>query len=316
MSDLRLKGKITMKEMNFFESKILPDMECPRGSDRPLYNGLMKCVLAIAVLLSLPAFGACKLPPKSKLVIGCTYKCGLSYKFRINLSAWANGYDVDIVDLRKLGSLDEALKKVDGVLIPGGADIDPDYYVNKVTPEMKKYIEKNRHLVNFTEEGRVRDAYEYAFIRNYIDDEKNSELPLLGICRGMQMMTVGQGIPLYLDIKTELGIKNRRYLYDRVHVEKNTNLDEVYRNDSFLGYEMHHQGLRVPYYREHADLYPDVRVSALSNNGKIAEGIEYLNRPAIGVQYHPEKSLTTASAPIFRWLLNRSCEYKNARVSQ
>jgi len=316
MSDLSLNTRITMKEMNFFDSQNLPDMECPRGSDRRLYNGFMKYLLPILFLISLPAFGTCKLPPKSKLVIGCTYKCGLSYKFRINLSAWAQGYDVDIVDLRNLGSLKEALAKVDGVLIPGGADISPDYYVDKVTPEMRSYIETNRHLVNFSEEGRIRDPYEYAFIRNYIDDEANSDLPLLGICRGMQMMTVGQGIPLYLDIKTELGIKNRRYLYDRVHIEKNSGLDDIYRNDSFRAFKLHHQGLRVPYYREHEEKYPDVRVTAFSNDGKIAEGIEYLGRPAIGVQYHPEKSLTTASAPIFRWLLTRSCEYKNSRDPQ
>lgn len=276
----------------------------------------MKLILSMLVFLSFPAFGACRLPPKTKLVIGCTYKCGIDYKLRLNLSAWALGYKLEIVDLRELGPLKDALQKVDGVLIPGGADIDPDYYADKVTPELRQYIESNRHLVNFSEEGKIRDPYEYAFIRSYIDDSKNSELPLLGICRGMQMMTVGQGIPLYLDIKTELGIKNRRYLFDRIRVEKKTALDEIYLNDSFRAYKLHHQGLRVPYYREHAEKYPDVRVSAFSNNGRIAEGIEFLNRTAIGVQYHPEKSLTSASAPILRWLLARSCEYKNSRISQ
>jgi putative glutamine amidotransferase len=315
MSELRAKGKLTMKEMNFFESKILPDPECLRGKGPALYNSKMKCVLLLITLLSFPAL-ACKLPPHSKLVIGCTYKCGLAYKFRINLTGWMMGYNVDVVDLRKLGPLERALTKVDGVLIPGGADIDPDYYVDQVTPEMREYIEANRHLVKFSEEGRVRDLYEYTFIRKYLDDERHAEIPLLGICRGMQMMTVAQGIPLYLDIKTELDIKNRRYLFDRVHVEKNSRLDEIYRNDSFYGYEMHHQGLRVPYFTEHEDLYPDVRISAFSNNGKIAEGIEYQSRPAIGIQYHPEKSLTNTAVPIFRWLLTRSCEYKNSRVSQ
>ncbi len=307
-----------MKEMNSFERQNLPDSECLRVNGRALYNLKMKYLLLILTLLLSLSFSAiaCKLPPKSKLVIGCTYKCGLDYKFRLNLTAWALGYKIDIVDLRTLGPLERALSQVDGVLMPGGADIDPDYYADKVTPEMRKYLEANRHLVKFTEEGRVRDPYEYSFIRNYLDNEKNADIPLLGICRGMQMMTVAQGIPLYLDIKTEIGIKNRRYLYDRVHVEKNSTLDEIYRNDSFLGYELHHQGLRVPYYSEHAEKYPDVRVTAYSNDGKIAEGIEYLNRPAIGVQYHPEKSLTSASAPIFRWLLTRSCEYKNSRVTQ
>lgn len=315
MSDLRLKGKITMEEMNFFESKILPDPECLRGNARALYNSKMKCALLLLVLFSFPAL-ACKLPPKSKLVIGCTYKCGFDYKLRLKFAARALGYKIDVVDMRELGPLDKALTQVDAVLIPGGADINPDYYADKVTPELRAYLDKNRHLVNFTEEGKVRDPYEYAFIRTYLDDEKHADVPLLGICRGMQMMTVGQGIPLYLDIKTELGIKNRRYLFDRVHVEKNSFLDGIYLNHSFRAMKLHHQGLRVPYFVEHADKFPDVRVSAYSNDGRIAEGIEYLSRPAIGVQYHPEKSLTSTSAPIFRWLLKRSCEYKNARVTQ
>lgn len=232
------------------------------------------------------------------------------------MSARALGYDVDVIDLRTLGPLSSSLTKVDGVLIPGGADINPDYYVDKVTPELQQYIRQNRGLVKFSEEGKIRDPYEYAFIREYLDRAENAKLPLLGICRGMQMMTVGQGIPLYLDIKTELGIKNRRYLFDRVHVEKNSLLDDIYLNDSFYGFEMHHQGLRVPYFEEHASVYPDVKVIAYSNNGKIAEGIEYLNRPALGIQYHPEKSLTGTAAPVFRWFLTQSCEYKNLKVTK
>ncbi len=274
----------------------------------------MRKFLILLLALTSPVF-ACKLPPKTKLVIGCTYKCGLPYKFRLNLSAWALGYEIDVVDLRDLGPLEEALTKVDAVVIPGGADINPDYYSDKVTPEMREYLEANRGLASINAESNLRDPYEYAFIRHYIDSKKNAELPLLGICRGMQMMTVGQGMPLYLDIKTELGIKNRRYLFDRIHLEKNSTLDEIYKNDSFLGFEMHHQGFRVPYYLENASDFPDFKVTAYSNQGRIAEGIEYLNRPAIGVQYHPEKSLTSTAAPIFRWLLTRSCEYKTAKAN-
>jgi putative glutamine amidotransferase len=212
--------------------------------------------------------------------------------------------------------MNEALAKVDAVVIPGGADINPDYYSEKVTPELRAYLEAHRGLAKLNEEGAIRDPYEFEFIGKYLSEETHAHLPLLGICRGMQVMTVGQGIPLYLDIKTELGIKNRHYLFDRIHLEKNSTLDDIYVNDSFRGLEMHHQGLRVPYYLEHASEYPAVKVTAYSNGGKIAEGIEYQNRPAIGIQYHPEKSLTSTAAPIFHWLLTRSCEYKNSRVTQ
>ena len=276
----------------------------------------MRILIILLVTLSTQARANCTLPAKSKLIIGCAYKCGLPYRLRLNLSAMALGYKLDIVDMRNLGTIEEALAKIDAVVIPGGADINPDYYSDQVTPELRSYIEENRGLANITAESNLRDPYEFALMKKYLGEEKNADLPLLGICRGMQMMTVAQGIPLYLDIRTELGIKNRRYLFDRVHVEKNSQLDEIYLNDSFLGFEMHHQGLRVPYFSEHEASYPDVKVTAYSNGGQIAEGIEYQSRPAIGVQYHPEKSFTGTAAPIFRWLLNRSCEYKTAKVSE
>ena len=275
----------------------------------------MRIIFILIFLLSFPAW-ACKLPPKTKLVIGCTHKCALPYKLRLKLSAAFLGYPVEVVNLRELGTLSEALAKVDAVLIPGGADIDPSYYSDKVTPEMREYLELNRGLADVNEESKYRDPYEYAFVREYLSNDSYSKLPLLGICRGMQMMTVGQGVPLYLDIRTELGIQNRRYLFDRVHLEKNTALDEIYLNDSLKGFKMHHQGLRVPYFKEHEASYPDLKVTAFSHDGKIAEGIDYQSRPAIGVQYHPEKSLTNTAAPIFRWLLTRSCENKNAKASE
>ncbi|MFL5785906.1 MAG: gamma-glutamyl-gamma-aminobutyrate hydrolase family protein [Bacteriovoracaceae bacterium] len=275
----------------------------------------MRIIFILIFAVSFPAW-ACKLPPKTRLVVACTYKCPLAYSVRLKLSARALGYDIDVVELGKLGPLKEAIKKVDAVLIPGGADINPDYYSDKVTPELHSYLQKNRSLAHLNEESAVRDPYELEFIKNYLEDQTNSSLPLLGICRGMQIMSVAQGIPLYLDIKTELGFSNRRYVFDLVHLEKNTRLDSIYVNDSFRGFKMHHQGLRVPYYKEHASDYPDVKVTAFSHEGQIAEGIEYQSRPAIGIQYHPEKSFTGTAAPIFRWLLTRSCEHKNAKVSE
>jgi hypothetical protein len=61
----------------------------------------MRKFLTLLLALSTPAI-ACKLPPKTKLVIGCTYKCGPDYKLRLNFSAWALGYKIDVVDLRDL----------------------------------------------------------------------------------------------------------------------------------------------------------------------------------------------------------------------
>jgi gamma-glutamyl-gamma-aminobutyrate hydrolase PuuD len=259
---------------------------------------------------------ACEIPQGESLVIGCTYHCDFFYRFRLTMTSWALGYPLKIVNLDKSPDLKAALKSVDGVLVPGGADIDPKYYLDSVKPDLREYTLKNLKLVEWSEEGRQRDPFEYDIVKLYSTDEDFKNLPMLGICRGLQMMSVAQGIPLYLDIKTEVGIRNRRNLFDHIRLESSqTNLiDSIYRPDSFHGFKLHHQGIRVPYYEKNFSDYPLTKVTAYSNNRKIAEAIEYTHRPALGVQYHPERSFSGTSVPVFRWFLTKACENKNSSM--
>lgn len=274
---------------------------------------IKKVLLSLAFGLSSTAH-PCDLPKNEVLKIGCSSDCDFLYRFRIQMTSWALGYKTQVYDLAGTKNLKQALETVDGILIPGGADVDPAYYLGSVTEELRDYTKKNLHLVNFSKEGKRRDPFEYELIKLYSEDATFKAKPLLGICRGLQMMSVAQGLPLFLDIKTELGIRNRRHVIDRIYVnEPNTLINDIYRNDSIRGYKLHHQGIRVPYYDAHKDEYPNVRVTAYSNNRKIAEAIEYTHRPALGVQYHPEKSLTGTSAPVFRWFLTKACEAKKDR---
>lgn len=270
-------------------------------------------LVTFSALLGAQVHGStCELKMKKKLVIGCTYKCDFMYRLRLTLSAFSMGYPITIVDLRQMGNMEEALSHVDGILMPGGADIDPALYMDKVSSEMKTYIAQNKSLARINEETRERDPYEIELLKKYSTNERFKNLPFLGICRGMQMMTVAQGIPLYLDLKTEVGIDNRKYVFDQVKVEENSLMDKIYPKKTIKAMKLHHQGLRVPYYRKNMEKYPLVKVSAFSNDHKIAESIEYTHRPALGVQYHPEMSFTGTSAPVFKWFLSKSCEYKNA----
>lgn len=268
----------------------------------------------LVLIVPLTSSATCELPKGEEITIGCSYDCDFFYRFRVTMTAWGMGYKARFVDLQKKKNMKEGMMSVDGILLPGGADIDPKYYMDAVSAELQDYTKKNLHLVEFTEEGKKRDPFEYSLVQKYSKDESFKDLPLLGICRGLQMMSVAQGIPLYLDIKTELGIKNRRNLFDRVKITEDPSLiDSIYKPDSFKAFKLHHQGIRVPYYEEHIHKYPLTKVTAYSNDRKIAEAIEYTHRPALGVQYHPERSFSGASIPVFRWFLSKACEYKNSR---
>lgn len=276
----------------------------------------MKTLLLVTLALSSTIASAnCKLPKGEKITVGCTYKCDFFTRSRLKAAGARLGYKVKVVNLAsKTKDANKALIDVDSVLIPGGADIHPKFYLKNVTPELREYTEANIHLAKLTDEGKERDLFEYSILRKMINSPAEyRKLPVLGICRGMQMMSVAQGIPLYLDIKTELGIPNRKYLFDKINITDNNSLmSSIYGDKKFSGYEEHHQGIRVNYYDAHRNEYPNVNVSAYSNEGLVAESIEYLNLTGLGVQYHPEKSLPGATFPVFKWLLTKACEFKAA----
>lgn len=223
------------------------------------------------------------------------------------------GYKIDFIEMNKAPEMLTVMKEVDAILIPGGADIDPKYYLESVSDDLREYTQNNLMLVNFSKEGRERDPFEYSLVKKYSSMEEFKHLPLLGICRGMQMMSVAEGIPLYLDIKTELGIPNRYNKFDSIIIDfqNDSLMSSLFGSDSFKAFKLHHQGIRVPYFMEHQSQFQKVRLSASSHKQKIIEALEYTHRPALGVQFHPEKSFSGTANPILGWFLTRACEYKN-----
>lgn len=269
--------------------------------------------IVVLLLISLPSFAEtydCKLPKNETLTIGCSNYCGRFNKWALRKYARRLGYKLKIVNLRSSNqSIDYS--QVDGILIPGGSDINPERYINAVTPEMRDHIEEIKHLTNYSEIGELRDEFEFDLLENYFQDERSLKQPILGICRGMQVLTVSQGIPLYIDIKHELGIKNRRYTLDLVSVkDENSLIKSLMKKSKFRGVELHHQGLHVPYFLKHIENWPHLNLTATSNGGKIGEVLEFSNRPVLGVQFHPEYTFGKVRQNLFKWLLNKACENK------
>jgi gamma-glutamyl-gamma-aminobutyrate hydrolase PuuD len=272
-----------------------------------LLSATISAPVAAAVTINQTTNIDCKLPKSKTLIIGCTTTCGRFNSWGVKSAAKKLGYKVKLVNLRsKNQTIDYT--QVDGIVIPGGSDIDPKWYKNNVTPEMKQHIESIEHLTKFTKIGAKRDKFEFDLLSKYFRNENQRYQPVLGICRGMQVLTASQGIPLYVDIKTELGIKNRKWKLDKIRVTHEESLiKEVIGRSNFRGVELHHQGLNVEYFNTHKAKWPYLNVTSLSNGGHIAESLEFYNRPVLGVQFHPEYTFGKVRNGVYKWLLKRSC---------
>jgi putative glutamine amidotransferase len=158
----------------------------------------------------------------------------------------------------------EPLARVDGLLFPGGWDIDPSQYGQ----------------AREVETGRVdpaEDTVEVALARAAVAGRK----PLLGICRGQQLLNVALGGTLHQHVAghTERGIP-RNALSHSVEIAAGSSLAEVAGAGALMVNSTHHQAV----WRVAADLL----VTARSPDGVI-EGLESADRMVVAVQCHPEE---------------------------
>lgn len=250
----------------------------------------------------------------STINIGCATKCDAFFKYALKQVAKRHGVRVKVLDVSDDGPQTD-WSKYHGIIFPGGADINPTYYFSAIEPELQEYTRSLDHLVNYSAEGKRRDPIEFNMLKDYFSNPALNDLPVLGVCRGMQMLAVSQGIPLYVDIKAELGIRNRRYLYDRIYMEPGQSVMNELFSSTFKGFERHHQGIRVSYFKKHQARWSNLKITSFSNNGMIAESLEFSDRPVLGVQFHPENDFGFERNRIFGWLLSKAKE-RMTKISQ
>lgn len=178
---------------------------------------------------------------------------------------------------------DEVLDRLDGLVIIGGADVGPSNYGAAPHPT--------------TDEPRsARDASEILLCRG----ARARDLPLLGICRGMQVMAVAHGGSLIQDLPDAgYGLVHREqpgtFTEHQVRLAEGSLIARIYGASEIDTNSSHHQGVSDP--------------GTLSPTGWSADGlIEVLEAPdarfALGVQWHPEHpDRRTAELPLFRALI-------------
>ena len=279
--------------------------------------GIGALTLAMAAWLWLapdpaPVAMQCHPGPGQTLTVACSDDCGPFNRRALRKAAGGLGYRIALID--NLSRRDPARQPhVDALLIPGGADIDPRWYRGTLPAPLQQRIRDLDHTVVYSREGRRRDPFEYRLLAHYSRDPGLSQTPVLGICRGMQLLAVVEGLPLYVDIASELGIPARRYRFDQVRVDDaGATIAALLGTAPFQAFELHHQAINLDYLKAQRSRFTHLSVTATSHGGRIAEVLEFGQRPVLGTQFHPELSLQAVRAPIFRWLLEEACRKHRA----
>ncbi|HZO07539.1 MAG TPA: gamma-glutamyl-gamma-aminobutyrate hydrolase family protein [Solirubrobacterales bacterium] len=219
---------------------------------------------------------------------------------RVSWGVW-DGYEVTLVprsyvsSVQRAGGIgivlppDEAavadpdllLDRVDALIIAGGADIDPSSYGAAPHPETRGTWPD-------------RDRFEIALARRALQ----RDMPLLGICRGMQLLNVALGGTLNQHLPDTIGASTHRsvagtFSEHQVHLEQGSLACAAAGTEGLMVLSHHHQGID--------GLGEGLRVTGWSDEDELVEAIELPEkRYALGVVWHPEED---AASPLIASLV-------------
>ena len=210
----------------------------------------------------------------------------------------AGGIPFIIPPFYETDRLGELLDRLDGIIFSGGGDINP----------LLLGEEPIKELHSITPE---RDLQELLLARLAYD----RQIPMLGICKGIQIINAALGGTNYQDIHTQMeGIRikhsqdqDRRYPSHQVSITDGSILAKLFGTELAVN-SFHHQACKTA--------APCLNVTAISTDGVIeaVESNEF--KSILGVQWHPETYIlrnSTDMLPIFEWLISESAEFKQAK---
>lgn len=190
----------------------------------------------------------------------------------------AGGVPILIPILEKFEGLDTLLPRLDGLLLSGGIDVDPQRYNEEPHPMLGK---TNPDL----------DKLELTLV----DWAMEKNVPILGICRGMQVLNVATGGSLYQDLASQYpgSLKHpnwelpRNTMIHSVRVERGTRMEKILGTREVRVNSLHHQAAKVP--------GDGIVVSGFADDG-VAELLEIpKQRFMLAAQCHPEELYETGS---------------------
>jgi len=171
--------------------------------------------------------------------------------------------------------LKDAVGRIDGLLLPGGRDMDPKFYNEEPHPKLRPMsLERTESEMLLLEQALKRD------------------MPVLGICGGMQLINVFFKGSLYQDIPSLMpnALVHEKGSVHEIYVEEGTLLQKIINEKGFCAKSYHHQSVKA--------LGSGLRVCAECPDGVI-EAIEGTDSFILGVQWHPEREESEISKRIF-----------------
>ena len=205
----------------------------------------------------------------------------------------AGGVPVIVPPLTDTDAIINTLDHVDGLLLSGGGDFNPLLVGEEPSPRLGS-INSERDIPELL---ITQLAY-------------NRQIPILGICRGIQTLAVALGGKVAQDISDIAKVKHSQDAHrseptHSIIVEKDSTLYNIYNSDAqqYVN-SFHHQAVSDP--------GPRFRVTAKAPDG-IIEAIESREfKSIIGVQWHPECLGGDDGMPLFMWLVRQAAHYREA----
>ncbi len=193
-------------------------------------------------------------------------------------------------------SVDLLVPRLDGLLLSGGEDVEPHHYGG------------SNNSTDF-QHDHDRDIFELALISAAL----TARLPILAICRGVQILNVALGGTLVEHLDDANGFshastdEHRSVLRHGVTIDPGSELAQavaanVRPDGSIAVNSFHHQAILDP--------GRGLRVVAHADDGTI-EGVEIPGRSVIGVQWHPE--MHAGTDPIFKWFIDAAQHMKRSQ---
>jgi putative glutamine amidotransferase len=197
--------------------------------------------------------------------------------------------------------LEDYFATLDGLLLPGGMDVDPVHYGE----EPHRLLE---------EVDPLRDETELYLAKRALAED----MPTLGVCRGEQLLNVAAGGSLYQDIAAQSPQEVIRHFQDfatewpshSVEIKQNTLLSTIIPSQKVRVNSYHHQSVRR--------IAPGFRVAATAPDG-VVEAIESVHHAfVLGVQWHPELLVDQLdfNLALFRRHVEAASRHRAARSGQ